>query len=84
MGALVYFSCALTSALCAWLLLRSYATTRYKLLLWCGLCFVGLFLNNMLLLLDKVVFPDVSFGYVRPVMSIVALLPLLYGLILEE
>jgi hypothetical protein len=83
MGTIVYSSCALTSALCAWLLLRSYTSTRYKLLLWSGLCFVGLALNNIMLVLDKVVFPDADFGYIRPIMALVALLPLLYGLIEE-
>ena len=46
---LVYLLCALTSLACAVLLLRGYFRTRVRLLLWSGLCFVGLALNNALL-----------------------------------
>ena len=46
---LVYVLCALTSIACAVLLLRGYFRTRVRLLLWSGLCFVGLALNNALL-----------------------------------
>jgi hypothetical protein len=49
MAATVYVLCALTSLGCAVLLLRGYRRTRARLLLWSGLCFVGLFLNNLLL-----------------------------------
>ncbi|GEM_PF-4466205 len=41
MAALFYPLCTLTAALCAWLLLRSYYRSRYRLLLWGGLCFAG-------------------------------------------
>ena len=46
---LVYVLCALTSLACAILLLRGYFRTRVRLLLWSGLCFAGLALNNALL-----------------------------------
>lgn len=84
MGALVYGACALTSLVCAWLLFRSFRQTRYRLLLWSGLCFAGLALSNLVLVLDKVVFPDVSLGGYRMVIATIALLPLIYGLIFEE
>ncbi|HYG32532.1 MAG TPA: DUF5985 family protein [Methylophilaceae bacterium] len=84
MDAFVYASCALTSVLCAGLLFRSFHQTRYKLLLWSGLCFAGLALSNLVLVLDKVVFPDINFGNYRLTMAVVALIPLLYGLIFEE
>jgi hypothetical protein len=45
----------LTCAACTILFLRGYARTRRSLLLWSGLCFVFLTLNNLLLFLDLVV-----------------------------
>ncbi|HSE87199.1 MAG TPA: DUF5985 family protein [Candidatus Binatia bacterium] len=38
---------------CTWLLWRAYYRSRYRLLLWGGLCFFGLTLNNALLVVDK-------------------------------
>lgn len=81
MAALIYSLCALTALACAFLLLRAYARGRYRLLLWSGLCFCGLTLNNVLLVLDKVAFPDIDFSPWRGVSSAVAMAVLLYGLI---
>jgi hypothetical protein len=53
----IYFLCALTSLLCAFLLCRGYLKTRYPLLFWSGLCFIGLTLNNLLVILDRIIFP---------------------------
>src|SRR5687768_15005472 len=41
MGPIVYILGALTTLLCAFLLLRGFVQGREKLLLWSGLCFVG-------------------------------------------
>ena len=57
MAGIIYGLCTLTAVLCAVLLLQSYRRSRYELLLWSGLCFAGLSINNLLLVLDKVVFP---------------------------
>jgi hypothetical protein len=84
MDTIVYTSCALTSILCAFLLLRFFYETRYKLLLWSGLCFAGLAMSNLVLVLDKVIFPELDFGPSRLITALVALLPLIYGLIFEE
>ncbi|HZV61494.1 MAG TPA: DUF5985 family protein [Methylophilaceae bacterium] len=84
MGAIVYTSCALTAMICAWLLFRAFHQSRYKLLFWSGLCFAGLALSNLVLVLDKVIFPDINFGNYRLIIALLALLPLLYGLIFEE
>jgi len=77
----IYSLCALTALLCAWLLLHTYGRTRYRLLLWSGLCFAGLTANNMLLVLDKVVFPAVDLSPWRFGVALGAMLVLLYGLI---
>jgi hypothetical protein len=85
MSGVIYALCALTSMSCAWLLLRSYRKNRYRLLFWSGLCFVGLSLNNLLLIVDRVVFPtSVNLSTLRLLCALIALLPLLYGLIWEE
>jgi hypothetical protein len=81
MAETIYTLCFLTSLACAWLLLRSYRRTGHRLLLWSGLCFVGLTLNNVFLLLDKLVFPNVDLLPFRLGASLSALLLLLYGLI---
>ena len=85
MSSIIYALCALTAMLCAWLLLRGYKRNGYRLLLWSGLCFAGLSINNILLILDRIVFPtSVDLSTWRLVAALVALLPLLYGLIWEE
>jgi len=51
------------------------------LLFWSGLAFAGLTLNNLLLLLDKLVFIEVDLSTLRHVVALVAMIVLLYGLI---
>ena len=84
MAPLIYLLCALTSLACAVLLLRAYLTTRTRLLLWSGLCFVGLTLNNVILVLDRIIYPDIDLLMMRLVSALVALLLLLFGLIWES
>jgi uncharacterized membrane protein len=54
MGEAVYILCAVTSLACAVLLVRAYLASRSPLLLWSSVCFVGLFANNVLLVVDLV------------------------------
>lgn len=84
MAEVVYALCALTSFLCAWMLLRSYRRTQHRLLFWSGLCFVGLTVNNVLLFLDRIVFPSVDLMTWRLLTALLSLLILLYGLIMEN
>ena len=84
MAVAIYLLCAVTASCCAFLLLRGYASSRSRLLLWSGLCFVGLTLNNVLLVLDKIVFPLVDLSMWRRGIALCALLVLLYGLIYED
>ena len=81
MGWIVYTLCALTAALCTVLLLQSYLRGHYRLLLWSGLCFAGLTLNNLLLVLDKIVFPQFDLAIWRSAVALAAMSILLYGLI---
>lgn len=85
MSSFIYALCAFTSTLCAWLLLRGYRRNGYRLLLWSGICFTGMTINNLLLILDRVVFTTtVDLITWRLAAALAALLPLLYGLIWEE
>lgn len=83
MATAVYVLAALTSLLCAVLLLRSYAESRVRLLLWSGLCFVGFAVNNAVLFVDKAVITDVDLGAARALTAFAAVAILLYGLIWE-
>jgi len=84
MAAVIYSLCAITSALCAWLLVRAYLRTSSRLLLWSSICFAGLTLNNIALWLDKLVFPATDLTVVRTWIGLLATLVLLYGLIWEK
>jgi hypothetical protein len=78
---LVYVLCALTSSACAFLLLRGYFRGRFRLLLWSGLCFVGLALNNVLLFIDKRVVVDMDLSVWRTLPALAGIALLLYGFV---
>ncbi len=85
MPELVYVLCALTSVLCAGLLIRSYRSNRSRLLLWSTLCFVGLAINNILLFVDIVVVPDaIDLRLLRSLAGFAALGTLIIGLVWES
>ena len=81
METLVYALCALTSIACAVLLLRGYAHSRVRLLLWGGLCFAGLALNNVLLFIDLGLVPTVDLSVWRSIPALAGLILLIYGLV---
>jgi len=83
MAAAIYTLCAITSALCAWLLARAYRSSRSKLLLWSALCFAGLTLTNLALWIDKLVLPEIDLSVIRISIALAAMLVLLFGLIWE-
>jgi uncharacterized protein DUF5985 len=83
MAEVVYVLCAATSILCAVLLFRSYLASRARLLLWSSLCFVGLALNNFLLILDLYVVSTDLF-YIRTLVALLAMMVLIYGLIWDS
>jgi hypothetical protein len=83
MATLVYALCALTSLACAVLLLRGYARNRVRLLLWSGLCFAGLALNNVILLVDMRVVPGIDLSVWRTLPALAGIVILLYGLVWE-
>ncbi len=81
MDVAIYCLCAFSATLCAWLLLRAWGRSRYRLLLWGGLCFVGLTIGNAVLVLDKLVYPEIDLSVWRHSVTLMSLLVLLYGLI---
>jgi hypothetical protein len=83
MGTAIYFLCALTSAACAVLLLRGYSRQRVPLLLWSGLCFTGLALNNALLFIDLRIVPSTDLSAWRTLPALVGVGFLIYGLVWE-
>jgi hypothetical protein len=84
MAPAIYLLCMLTSMACAGLLLFAWRRSRYRLLLWSGLCFTGLTLNNLALVIDKLVLPDVDLSIWRTSLALLAMVVLLYGLIWES
>ncbi len=82
MAALIYSLCAATSLVCAGLLFSAYGRTRYRLLLWGGLCFSGLTLSNGVLIVDKLLTPpEVDLSLWRYGLTLLSLIVFLYGLI---
>ena len=84
MAHLIYALCTLTSLACAAMLLASYRRTGHRLLLWSGWCFIGLTVNNVLLMADKLLFQHIDLSTPRLLAALVSLLLLLYGLIYEK
>lgn len=84
MASVIYLLCAATALACTLLMFRSYRASRHRLLFWCGLCFAGMFLSNLLLIVDRLVLPNKDLSTIRLISGLVALLPLLYGLVLED
>ena len=81
MAPVIYTLCALAAALCSYLLLHAYFRGRYRLLLWSGLCFAGLTLNNVFLIVDKIALPAIDLAVPRTLVALLAMMILLYGLI---
>ena len=77
----VYLLCLLTSAACALLLARQYRQTRMRLLLWSALCFFFLACNNLAVILDLMVLPDVDLRLARSLTSLAAVAVLIFGFI---
>ncbi|MES3002731.1 MAG: DUF5985 family protein [Pseudomonadota bacterium] len=85
MGPVIYALCALTSLGCFVLLWRTWRQGGHRLLFWSALCFAMLTLNNVLLVLDKVVFPvEVDLKMWRLGVGFAAVLLMVIGLVWEE
>lgn len=83
MSGLIYGLCATTALLCCYLLLRGFLRSKSRLLLWSGLCFLGLALNNLLLVIDELFLPAYDLSILRLVPGLIGMVLLIYGLIWE-
>ncbi len=80
----VYILASLTSAACAFLLLRSYARTGARLLLWSACAFIGFTINNVLVYIDIVILPSqIDLSVWRLLPTLAGLMLFCYGLIWE-
>ncbi len=78
---IVYLLCFATSAACALLLVLNYRRTRARLLLWSAGCFLLLAANNLAVVIDMLVIPQVSFHVLRLALSLAAVSVLLFGFV---
>jgi Family of unknown function (DUF5985) len=79
----VYLLCAATALACGLLLLRGRRRSGVWLLLWCGLFFLALALENVILFVDLVLVPDTDLSVIRTSAALIGSALLLYGLIWE-
>lgn len=80
---LVYGLCLAASLVCAFLLLQAWRKTRSRLLFWTALGFVFLAVNNLFLVGDLVLFPEVNLWPWRQAASALSVAVLLYGFVWE-
>lgn len=85
MAQTIYILCGIFSIACALLLFRSYKQAPSHLLFWSGLCFGFLAINNIILFIDIVMYPQLDFNgaLLRSIFSSLAGVVLLFGLIWE-
>lgn len=80
----IFALCLVACVMCAFLLLRGFARGGARLLLWTGLCFSLLSINNLMVILDIVVFPTLDLQAWRHAASLAAVTVLLVGLVWES
>jgi Family of unknown function (DUF5985) len=83
MAAAVYLLCALTSFGCTVLLWRAWRAGRVPLLLWSALAFACFTVNNVLLVLDRLVLPNRDLLVARSVPLLAGIALFVYGLVWE-
>jgi hypothetical protein len=81
--AIVYVLCLLTSTLSAGLLLNAFRRRRQNLLLWSALCFCLLAVNNLLVIIDLLLLPNIDLSLARSLTALAAGCVLLYGFVWE-
>lgn len=81
---LVYTLCFATSALCAFLLGRSYSRARMRLLFWSAACFTLLALVHFIVIIDLLIYPEVELRAARLWLTLLAVAVLLFGFIWDE
>ena len=77
----VYLLCLASSAICAFMLSRSCRRSPSSLLFWSAACFWLLSANNLLLVLDLIVLPNIDLSIARALLSVAAVATLLFGFV---
>ncbi|HET6675762.1 MAG TPA: DUF5985 family protein [Nitrospiraceae bacterium] len=81
-AAVIYGLCAVLALVCAWLLFTAYRRSRYRLLLWSSLFFMLTTVNNIFLVVDKLIFPtEIDLSLLRYGLALITIAVLLYGLV---
>lgn len=81
MAIAVFALSAVTAILCSSLLIRGYRRNRVRLLLWSGVCFAALALENLVLIVNE--YTTVDLNAFRLLVPLIGLMALLYGLLWE-
>lgn len=80
---LVYLFCFITCAICAGLLVRSWMSTRARLLAWSAAAFVFFAINNFFVFADMVLAPDINLIGFRHAAALAGITTLIIGFIWE-
>jgi Family of unknown function (DUF5985) len=80
----VYLLCTATSFLCSVLLFRGYRRSDTRLLMWSGICFACLCVNNIMLFVDVIALPSINLSVWRLVPALIGIALLCYGLIEDQ
>jgi len=84
MAELIYGLCTILSLAIAVMLWRQHRRMPTRMIYWTALCFSGLALSNLVLVLDKLVFPDLDLRVLRHSISLLSIGLLLFGLVYED
>jgi hypothetical protein len=84
MASIIYSLCAALSLGIAVMLWRHHARTRSRLLYWSALGFSGLTVNNLVLVADKLLLPDLDLSLLRQATALLSLVVMLFGFTWED
>lgn len=84
MAELIYGLCTILSASIAVMLWRRHRRMPARMIYWTALCFSGLALSNLLLVVDKLILPEVDLRVLRNSVSLLSIGLLLFGLVYED
>jgi hypothetical protein len=84
MAELIYGLCTILSLAIAVMLWRQHRRSPTRMIYWTALCFTGLALSNLVLVVDKLVFPDIDLRVLRHSISLLSIGLLLFGLVYED
>lgn len=83
MAVFVYALCSVVALVCAGFLLNGARSSGSRMLFWCGLCFMVLFVTNLLAVVDLGL-ADANLTRWRLLTGFIAIALLVYGLIFED